>query len=183
MVAAGSLLPTEAADFIAETFFEFAFKHKLANMLASMSPEQIQVIALFLSSLQRKPPKRVHMSERLDLIRKKPAYTPADEIMSPTIPHFARTQMQPTSATVQAPVICQLCGDGLLTPKELWRHAAKEHHSWAEARKRLIFEVQQRITVPLQPKEKRRLASNLVHDLLCSHPGRGTVRPGECTMR
>ena len=129
---------------------------------------------------------------RLDLIQQKPSYTPADEIASPEIPHFVRIESeqdgaaedpQPSRATMQAPVICQLCGAGFLSPKDLWTHAAKEHHSWAEARKRLIFEVQQRTSVPLQPIEKRRLANNFMHDLLHSYPGRNTVRPGECTMR
>ena len=84
---------------------------------------------------------------------------------------------------MQAPVVCQLCGAGFLSPKDLWTRAAKEHHSWVETRKRLIFEVQQRTSVPLQPIEKRRLANNFMHDLLHSYPGRNTVRPGECTMR
>ena len=84
---------------------------------------------------------------------------------------------------MQAPVICQLCGAGFLSPKDLWAHSAKEHHSWAEARKRLIFEVQQRTSVPLHPIENRRLASNFMHELLHSYPSRDTLRPGECTMR
>ena len=192
MMAPSSLLPEAAADLIAKTFFDFVLKHNLGDTLASMSPEQIQVIALFLSYLQRKPPKRVHISERLDLIRKKPAYTPVQEIISPEIPHFVRLHTEQAGAaehvqtsrpTMQAPVICQLCGAGFLSPKDLWAHSAKEHHSWAEARKRLIFEVQQRTSVPLHPIEKRRLASNFMHELLHSYPSRDTLRPGECTMR
>ena len=84
---------------------------------------------------------------------------------------------------MQAPVICQLCGAGFLTPKDLWAHAAKEHHSWSEARKRLIFEIQQRTSVPLRPIEKRRHVSNFMDDLLYSYPGRNTVRRNERTMR
>ena len=77
---------------------------------------------------------------------------------------------------MQAPVICQLRGASFLTPKDLWAHAAKEHHSWSEARKRLVFEVQQRSSVPLRPIEKRRHANNFMQDLLYSYPGRSTVR-------
>ena len=171
------------ADCIAQSFFDFVDKHKLADTLISMSAQQIQVIAIYLSHLQQKPPKRVHISERLDLIQRKPTYTPVEDIASPEIPHFVRSQSETIGATMQAPVICQLCGAGFLSQKALWAHAAQEHHSWAEARKRLIFEVQQRISVPLQPIEKRRLASNFMHDLLYSYPGRNTVRPDECTMR
>ena len=84
-----------------------------------MSAQQIQVIAIFLSHLQRKPSKRVHISERLDLIQQKPSYTPAEDIASPKIPHLVCLQSEtdgasehthPSRPTLQAPVICQLCG-------------------------------------------------------------------------
>ena len=186
------LMPSAAAALIAKDFFDFVLQHNLAHTMASMSPEQITIIALFLGHLRRKPPQRVHISERLDLLQRKVSYTPATEIVSPEIPHFLRFELEQSGAaarahsstpTIQAPVICQLCGAGFLSPKDLWAHAAKEHHSWAEARKRLIFEVQRRTSVPLHPPEKRRLANNFMHDLLYSYPGRNTVRPGECTMR
>ena len=125
-------------------------------------------------------------------IQQKPSYTPAEEIASPEIPYFLRLQSETNGAaehahssrpTVQAPVVCQLCGAGFLSPKDLWAHAAKEHHSWAEVRKRLIFEGHERTSVPLQPIEKRRLDSNFMHDLLYSYPGRNAVRPDAYTMR
>ena len=84
---------------------------------------------------------------------------------------------------MQAPVICQLCGQGFLDNKGLWKHAAAEHHSWAEYRNRLIYEVGRRVNVPLQPVENRRLVVNFMHDLLYSHPGRDTLKPGCYTMR
>ena len=84
---------------------------------------------------------------------------------------------------MQAPVICQLCGQGFLDNKGLWKHAAAEHHSWAEYIKKLIYEVGRRVSVPLQPVEKRRLVGNFMHDLLYSHPGSDTVKPGCYTMR
>ena len=138
MMTPCNLMPTAAADVIAQTFFDFAVKHNLADTVASMSAQQIQVIALFLNHLQRKPPKRVHISERLNLFRQKPSYTPAEEIALPGVPHFARLQSEtdggaehthPSRLTVQAPVICQLCGAGFLSPRDLWAHAAKEHNS------------------------------------------------------
>ena len=49
--------------------------------------------------------------------------------------------------------------------------------------KRLIFKVQQRIAVPLQPVEKRRLAGNFMQDLLHSYPVRSAVKRGKFTMR
>ena len=61
------------------------------------------------------------------------------------------------AAVMQAPVICQLCGQGFLDDKGLW----------AEYRKRLIYDVGRRVNVPLRPVEKRRVVGNCMHDLLC----------------
>ena len=188
-MAQGSLMPAEAAEAIASTFFDFVVKHQLADTMQTMSSEQIQVIALFLSHLQRKPQTRIHLSERLDFILQKPAYIPADAIESPEVPHFVKVSkgyagaIEHTPPTMQAPFICQLCGDGFVTMKNLWKHAEQKHHSWAEYRKRLIFEVQQQASVPLQPLEKRRLAGNFMQDMLYSYPARNTLRPSEVTMR
>ena len=188
MLAPNSLMPAAAADAIARTFFDFVVKHNLPDHMTTMTSEQLQVIALFLSHLLRMPSKRVHISERLDLFRQKPTYTPADAIASPLVPHFVKVANAVDGATeyapprMQAPFICQLCGDGFITTTELWQHAEKEHHSWAEYRKRLIFEVQKCKTVPLQPIEKRRLA-NFFQDLLHSYPARNTLRANQCTMR
>ena len=85
MMAPDSLMPAAAAEIIATTFFDFVVKHSLADTMQQMSSEQIQVIAVFLNHLLRKPSKRIHISERLDLIQKKPAYTSADAIASPKV--------------------------------------------------------------------------------------------------
>ena len=100
------------------------------------------------------------MSERLDLIQQKPTYTPADAIESPQVPHFVKVSSgcddatEHTPPTMQAPFICQLCGDGFVTMKNLWKHAEQKHHSWAEYRKRLIFEVQQQASEIRNRKSK-----------------------------
>ena len=88
-----------------------------------------------------------------------------------------------TAPTLQAPFVCQLCGDGFVTMRALWNHARAQHHSWAEYRKRLIFELQQCETVPLQPIEKRRLAGSFYQDLLYSRPARDTLRQDHVTMK
>ena len=116
-------------------------------------------------------------------------YVPAAAVASPDQPYLAEvaddeaSSSEQTRAVIQAPVVCQLCGAGFLAPEGLWKHAAAEHHSWAEYRKRLIFEVQQRHSVPLQPVEKRRLAGNFMRDLLHSYPSRNSLRRGSWTMR
>ena len=48
VMAPSALIPTAAADLIAQTFFDFVVKHNLAETMASMSAQQIQVIAIFL---------------------------------------------------------------------------------------------------------------------------------------
>ena len=90
IMAQGTLMPAAAAEVIASNFLDFVVKHQLADAMQTMRSEQIQVIALFLNHLLQKPPKRVPLSERLDLIQQKPTYTPADAIESPQVPHFVK---------------------------------------------------------------------------------------------
>ena len=188
-VAEECLLPALAAKEIVTAFFDFVQQYSLVDSFQEMSPEQIQVTALFLNNLRHKPLKRIHVSERLDFLQKKRAYTPAADVESPEVPHFLKmASAHPDGAEyappkLQAPFVCQLCSAGFITMAALWQHAAAKHHSWSEYRKRLIFEVQQCQSVPLPPAEKRRLAGNFYQDLLYSRPARDTLRPKEVTMR
>ena len=172
-LALESLLPATAAKEIAAMFFAFCAAEQLT--LKDMTSEQIQVTAVYLSHLRTRPPTRVHLSERLDLLRKKPPYVPAEAVESPEVPHFVTVAAAGDAPKLQAPFVCQLCGDGFVNMQGLWKHSSKQHHSWAEHRKRLIFELQRRAAVPLQPMEKRRLAGNFYQDLLYSRPARGTL--------
>ena len=172
-------------------FVEFIASWKLREEVAAMSAEQILVLALFHKQMRSRPVARLMASERFDLVRSKPEYVPAALVHSPAEAHFAKIADGSTAASeeaseaavMQAPVICQLCGNGFLDEAGLWKHAAAEHHSWAEYRKRLIYEVQNRQSIPLQPVEKRRLVGNFMHDLLHSYPSRNSLKPGSCTMR
>ena len=69
-------------------FFDFVLRYSLADTMKDMTSEQIQVTALFLKHLLQKPPARVHLSERFDLLQKKPMYIPAEAVASPEVPHF-----------------------------------------------------------------------------------------------
>ena len=113
MMAPDSLMPAAAAEVIATTFFDFVVKDSLANTMQEMSSEQIQVIAVFLNHLLRKPPKRIHISERLDLIQKKPAYIPADAITSPQVLP-SRTRL-PRSSTPLPPLSCRVLRSHVLS--------------------------------------------------------------------
>ena len=182
-------MPAAAAKVIVTAFFDFMLQYSLVDSLQGMTSEQIQVTALFLNNLLRKPPKRIELSERFDFLQKKNGYTAAADVASPDVPHFVKmSSARPGDAehnppTLQAPFVCQLCGDGFVTMAGLWKHAAAQHNSWSEYRKRLIFELQQCQAVPLQPMEKRRLAGNFYLDLLYSRPARDTLRPDHVTMR
>ena len=91
LIASKSLSPTQTADAIAADFLKFVQLYELTDAMTSMSSRQIQVLALFVGHLLRQPPKRLHISERLDLLRKKSPYVPADMIESPQVPHFVKT--------------------------------------------------------------------------------------------
>jgi hypothetical protein len=140
-------------------------KHSLAGTMQEMRSEQIQVIAVFLNHLLRTPPQRIHLSERLDLIQEKRTYAPAHATASPQVPRCVKVRSGCVGATghapptTQAPFICQLCSDGFVATRDLWKDATKQHYSLVENRKRLIFEVQQCKALPLQPIEKRRVAN------------------------
>jgi len=174
----------QSAERISSDFLEFVGKHELHEAVLKMTSTQVQVVAMFHAQLKLRPPKRVQLTERWEYLHQKPSYVSASEVQSPDTPHFAAVADAPHGpAVLQAPVVCQLCGLGFLSRQALWKHCELHHHSWCEYRKRLIFEVQQRNAVPLRPVEKRRFAGNYMQDLLYSRPGRGTVKPNECTMR
>ncbi len=178
-----SLLPASAATTIANVFFDFVNRYSLADLMGDMTSEQIQVIALFSNHLLQKPPARIHLSERSDLLQRKVAYIPSEAVQSPDVPHFVKVAAASDPPKLQAPFVCQLCGDGFVTTQALWKHASAQHHSWAEYRKRLIFEIQRCDSVPLKPIEKRRLAGNFYHDMLYSRPARGTLKDDRVTPR
>ena len=114
----------------------FALNNDLASVMLELTSEQIQVTALFLSHLFQKPPKRIYLSERFDLLQRKPTYVPADAVASPQVPHFVKLAAEHGPPMLQAPLVCQLCGDGFVTMAGLWKHVAAQHHSWSEHRKR-----------------------------------------------
>ena len=130
-LAQTSLMPPEAANAIATAFFDFVLKYNLADAMRDMTSEQIQVTALYLSHLSQKPPKRVHLSERSDLLQMNPpAYVPSEAVSSPSVPHFVKMAAELGAPKLQPPCVCQLCGDGFMTMADLWKHVTAQHHSW-----------------------------------------------------
>ena len=127
---------------MAEKFAKFINAFQLQERLTAMTTEQILVLALFHGHMRSRAMGRIVVTERLDLVRTKPRYVPAADVCSPAVPHFAKvaegvagaSEHASEAAVMQAPMICQLCGQGFLDNKGLWKHAAAEHHSWAEYR-------------------------------------------------
>ena len=97
-----SLMPPEAAKVITNAFFDFVLKNSLTQVMQELTSEQIQVTALFLSHLLQKPPKRMDLSERLDLLQAKPTYVPSEAVSSPPIPHFVKVAAEHGPPTLQA---------------------------------------------------------------------------------
>jgi hypothetical protein len=84
-VAPDSLTPAAAANVLAIGLPDFVDNHSLAVAMQEMTSKPIQAIALFLNDLPRKPPKRIHISERADLAQGKATYTPAGAVASPQV--------------------------------------------------------------------------------------------------
>ena len=118
------LLEQALADEIASDFFDFVIREDLREALRFASPEHMQVLAVSLRRLKLRPAPRLVASERFDLIRPKMKYVPASAVDSPAVPHFAQVADEERPAMIQAPVVCQLCGEGCLSPQGLWNHAA-----------------------------------------------------------
>ena len=117
----------------------------------------------------------------------KPTYTAAAQVEAPSPPHFI-TQIHhntaaPLPPTMQAPRTCHLCGKGFIDPVALWEHCALEHHSWKEARKRLLWEAQQLEAIPLLAPDKRRLIQNFTNALTYSKPAQGHFGRHKACMR
>jgi hypothetical protein len=110
---AASNCTLQAAERIATDFLEFVGKHDLHEAVLSMTPTQMQVVAMFHAQLKIRPRKRIQLSERWECLQQKQMYVAACKAESPAVPHFAVVADAGVGAAVlQAPVVCQLCGSG-----------------------------------------------------------------------
>ena len=141
MAATSSLAPEALAKAMAEEFGKFINAFHLQERLTAMTTEQILVLALLHGHMRSRAMDRIVVTEHLDLVRTKPRCVPAADVCSPATPHFAKSaegvagasEHASEAAVMQAPMICQLCGQGFLGNKGLWKHTAAEQHSWASA--------------------------------------------------
>ena len=84
---------------------------------------------------------------------------------------------------MQPPRSCCLCGKGFIDWPALWKHCELEHHSWAEAAKRTLWEAAQLEAMPLLPPDKRRIIQNFTNALVYSKPAEGHFGRDKVCMR
>ena len=76
-----------------------------------------------------------------------------------------------------------LCGKGFMDPPALWRHCDAEHHSWAEAVKRTLWEAEKLEDLPMLAAWKRRIIANFTAALTYSRLGHGHYGRTHVCMR
>ena len=112
---------------------------------------------------------------------------PAAAIAAPSPSHFVRVATDEGAQTecprLPAPQECLLRGKGFVDAPALWRRSEAEHCSWAEARKRILWEADSLHDLPLTPSWKRRLLQNFSQALTFSQPGRGHYGRDKACMR
>ena len=159
----------------------------LHQHLSCMSAGQIVVLCIFHSRLAWQKGKPLELTERDRHWIPMRVYTPASQVQAPSPPHFVaqihRSATKLLQPEMQAPRICHLCGKGFIDSAALWKHCDLEHHSWAEARKRMLWEAQQLEAMPLLPPDKRRIIQNFTNALTYSKPARGHFGRHKACMR
>ena len=139
-----------------------------------MSAGQILVLCIFHSRLSWQKGKPLQLHDRDHYWIPKPSYTPASQVNAPSPPHFVqrirRSATEHVPPEMQPPCSCCLCGKGFIDHPALWKHCELEHHSWAEAAKRTLWEAEQLEAMPLLPPDKRRIIQNFTNALVYSKP-------------
>ena len=180
-------LASSTAACIAEAFLEFLQQGQLTSPCAAMSSGQILSLCLLHSRLSWEKGKPLQFRESLQHCLPTPLYVPAAAVPAPSPAHFVG-QLRAKSADaalpdIQAPQVCMLCGKGFIDPPALWGHCDAEHHSWAEAVKRAIWETEQLQDLPMLPAWKRRILANFAQALTYSKPGHGHYGRTKVCMR
>ena len=180
------------AKAMANSFFKFVEQEHLQQHLSPMSAGQILVLCIFHSRLSWQKGKPLVLHDRDQYWIPKPTYTPASQVQAPSPPHFVErirstaTEHVPAEHVppeMQPPRTCCLCGKGFVDAPALWKHCDMEHHSWAEAVKRILWEAEQLEAIPLLPPDKRRIIQNFTNALTFSKPAEGHFGRDKACMR
>jgi hypothetical protein len=180
-------LSQHTAKAMADSFFKFVEQEHLQQHLSPMSAGQILALCIFHSRLSWQKGKPLELHDRDQYWMPKPTYTPAAQVQAPSPPHFVErmrsTATGHVSPEMQPPRTCCLCGQGLIDAPALWKHCEVEHHSWAEAVKRILWEAEQLDAIPLLPPDKRRIIQNFTNALTYSKPAEGHFGRDKVCMR
>ena len=137
-------LSQQTAKAIADGFFKFVEQEHLQQYLSRMSAGQILVLCIFHSRLSWQKGKPLQLHDRDHYWIPKPSYTPASQMNAPSPPHFVQrikhSATEHVPPEMQPPCSCCLCGKAFIDSSALWKHCELEHHSWAEAAKRTLWE-------------------------------------------
>ena len=140
-------LSQRTAKAMADSFFKFVEQEHLQTHLNLMSAGQILVLCLFHSRLSWQKGKPLELHDRDQYWIPKLTYTPASQVKAPSPPHFVQRILSSATEHVppemQPPRTCCLCGKGFIDTPALWKHCDEEHHSWAEAVKRILWSAEQ----------------------------------------
>ena len=152
-----------------------------------MSTGQILSLCLLHSRLSWQKARSLQFREALHYCLPKPLYVPAADIIALSPAHFVQ-QVRAEGACaalpdMPAPQMCMLCGKGFMDPPALWRHCEAEHHSWAEAVKRVLWEADKLDDLLMLPALKKRIIANFTAALTYSRPGHGHYGRTKVCMR
>ena len=180
-------LSQQTAKAMADGFFKFVEREHLQQHFSRMSAGQILVLCIFHSRLSWQKGKPLELHDRDHYWIPKPLYTPASQVKAPSPPHFAQrikhSATEHVPPEMQPPRSCCLCGKGFIDWAALWEHCELDHHSWAEAAKRTLWEAEQLEAVPLLPPDKRRIIQNFTNALIYSKPAEGHFGRDKVCMR
>ena len=180
-------LSQSTAKAMADNFFRFVQDQHLQEHVSPMSAGQIVVLCIFHSRLLWQKGKPIELNDRDQYWIPRPVYTPASAVKSPSPPHFVELLQidadERSRPQIQPPRVCCLCGKGFIDSPALWKHCQAEHHSWAEARKRMLWEAEKLESIPLLPCDKRRLIQNFTAALSYCMPGEGHFGGDQVCMR
>ena len=172
---------------MADGFFKFVEREHLQQHCSRMSAGQILVLCIFHSRLSWQKGKPLQLHDRDHYWIPKPSYTPASQVNAPSPPHFVqqirRSATEHVPPEMQPPCSCCLCGKGFIDSPALWKHCELEHHSWAEAAKRTLWEAEQLEAMPLLPPDRRRIIQNFTNAFIYSKPAEGHFGRDKVCMR
>jgi hypothetical protein len=141
--------------------------------LRDMSAGQIVVLCIFHSRPSWQKGKQIQLHERSVLVAKASLHIrlACKGAISAALRRATQADSTERSQTVmQPPRTCCLCGKGSIDMPALWKHCQAEHHSWAEAVKRMLWAAEQLGATPAQPPDKRRIIQNFTAALTYSRP-------------